>query len=200
MSRPGAPRESWLVAGLGNPGDRYARTRHNVGAMVVEELARRAGERCRKIRFLPVEAAELKEDGARVVLARSTGYMNESGPGYASLAKKHGIAPDRVIAVHDDLDLEFAALRIKMGGSTAGHHGLDSLVGALRTPGFYRLRVGIGRPPGRQDPVDYVLEPFAKREEADVAILVDDAADAVLSLVRDGLDVTQDRYNRPGPR
>lgn len=191
---------TWIVAGLGNPGDRYARTRHNVGAMVLLELASRAGERFRKVRFLPVEVAEIKEAGERILLARSQGFMNESGPGYASLANKNRVDPDRVVAAHDDLDLAVGALRVKLGGSTAGHHGLDSLVGALRTPDFHRLRLGIGRPPGRQDPVDFVLQPFAKREEADVAILVDEAADAVLSLVRDGLAVTQDRYNRGGVR
>jgi len=191
---------TWLVAGLGNPGERYAKTRHNVGVMVVEELARRSGERLRKVRFVPADLAETKADGERVLLARSHGWMNESGPAYASLAKKHGVAADHVIAIHDDLDLAFAALRVKLGGSTAGHHGLDSMVGALRTPEFYRIRMGIGRPPGRQDPVDFVLEPFAKREDADVAILVDDAADAVLTLVRDGLRAAQDRFNRSGPR
>jgi PTH1 family peptidyl-tRNA hydrolase len=190
----------WLVAGLGNPGDRYAKTRHNVGAMVVEELAHRFDVRLRKTRFVPAELAIIKVDGERVLLARSHRWMNESGPAYASLARKHGIAPHHLIAAHDDLDLAFGALRVKLGGSTAGHHGLDSLVGSFRSPGFYRLRLGIGRPPGRQDPMDFVLEPFAGREQADVALLVDDAADAALSLVRDGLAATQDRFNRSGPR
>jgi PTH1 family peptidyl-tRNA hydrolase len=119
---------------------------------------------------------------------------------YASLAKKRDVDPAHLIAVHDDLDLAFGALRVKFGGSTAGNHGLDSLVGALRTQDFYRVRLGIGRPPGRQDPIDFVLEPFPKRLQADVEMLVDDAADAVLSLVRDGLAEAQDRYNRSGPR
>ncbi|HWO71774.1 MAG TPA: aminoacyl-tRNA hydrolase [Actinomycetota bacterium] len=189
---------TWLVAGLGNPGERYARTRHNVGAMVVEELAARAGERLRRVRFVPCDAAELRVDGEAVVLARAHAFMNESGPAYASLARKRGVPPERVIAVHDDLDLAFGALRVKFGGSTAGHHGLDSLVAALRTPGFYRVRIGIGRPPGRQDPVDYVLEPFSKREEPDVALVVADAADAVVTLVREGLRAAQDRFNRAG--
>jgi PTH1 family peptidyl-tRNA hydrolase len=168
--------------------------------MVAEELARRSGERFRRVRFVPADVAEVSVDGERVVLARAHGWMNDSGPTYASLATKRAVAADHVIAVHDDLDLPFGALRVKFGGSTAGHHGLDSLVGALRTPDFYRVRLGIGRPPGRRDPVDFVLEPFAKREEADVALLVDDAADAVLTLVRDGLGAAQDRFNRPGPR
>ena len=191
---------TWLVAGLGNPGERYERTRHNLGRMVVEELASRSGERFRKARFLPVEVAEIHEAQQRVVLARSQRFYNESGPVYASLAKKHHVDPEHVLAVHDDLDLAFGAMRVKVGGSTAGNHGLDSLVSGLRTPEFFRLRIGIGRPPGRQDPVDFVLEPFPKRMEAEVALFVDDAADAVLSLINDGLQATQDRYNRPGPR
>ncbi|MFB3738631.1 MAG: aminoacyl-tRNA hydrolase [Candidatus Velamenicoccus archaeovorus] len=191
---------TWLVAGLGNPGDRYARTRHNLGRMVVDELADQAGERFRKARFLPLEVADTREGDDRVLLARSQRYYNESGPVYASFARKQGVGPDHVIAVHDDLDLAFGGLRVKVGGSTAGNHGLDSLVAGLRTPDFYRVRLGIGRPPGRQDPVDYVLEPFPTRLEADVAILVGDGADAVRSLVADGLGATQDRFNRSGPR
>ena len=191
---------TWLVAGLGNPGERYARTRHNVGAMVVDELADRARERFRKARFVPADVAEITADGERVLLVKSRTFMNESGPAYASVAKKHDVAPDHVIAAHDDLDLAFGALRVKFGGSTAGHHGLDSLVGAVRTPDFNRLRLGIGRPPGRQDPLDFVLRPFSKKEEEEVVVLIDQAADAALSLVRHGLSPTQDRYNRSGPR
>jgi PTH1 family peptidyl-tRNA hydrolase len=189
---------TWIVAGLGNPGDRYAATRHNLGYRVVDELASRAGERLKKVRFVPVELAETTVDGERVLLGRSNRFYNETGEVVASLARKRDVPADHVIAVHDDLDLAFGALRVKFGGSTAGNHGLDSMVSALRTPDFYRVRLGIGRPPGRQDPIDFVLEPFPKRAAADVAILVDDAADAVASLVRDGLGPTQDRYNRSG--
>jgi peptidyl-tRNA hydrolase, PTH1 family len=189
---------AWLVAGLGNPGDRYASTRHNVGAVVADELARRGGGRFRKARFVPVEVAEIRIEDERVWLAQSLRFMNESGPSYASTAKKHEIAPDHVIAVHDEIDIPFGALKVKIGGSTAGHNGLRSLQQALRTPDFLRVRVGVGRPPGRQDPADYVLQPFAKREEADVAILVDAAADAVRSLITDGLAGTQDKHNRSG--
>jgi PTH1 family peptidyl-tRNA hydrolase len=191
---------TWIVAGLGNPGERYAATRHNLGYRVVDELARRAGERFKKVRFVPVELAEITDGAERLLLGKSQRFYNEAGEVYASLARKRDVAPDHVIAVHDDLDLALGALRLKLGGSTAGNHGLDSLVRGLRTPDFYRVRLGIGRPPGRQDPVDFVLEPFPKRAEADVAILVDDAADAVLSLARDGLAAAQDRYNRAGPR
>jgi peptidyl-tRNA hydrolase, PTH1 family len=191
---------TWIVAGLGNPGERYAATRHNLGYRVVEELARRAGERFKKPRFLPLDLAEATIDGERLLLGRSHRYYNETGEVYASLARKREVAPDRLVAVHDDIDLAFGALRVKFGGSTAGNHGLDSIVSAFRTPEFYRVRLGIGRPPGRQDPIDFVLEPFPKRVEADVAMLVDDATDAVMSLVRDGLGPAQDRYNRSGPR
>jgi len=191
---------TWLVAGLGNPGPRYAKTRHNLGYLVVDELASRAGERFKRVRFVPADACEVKESGERVLLAKAHAYMNENGPAFASLVRKHRIEPDHVIAVHDELDLAFGALRVKLGGSTAGHNGVRSLASALRTKDFYRVRLGIGRPTGRKDPVDWVLEDFGKREQADVAILVDDGADAVLSIVRDGLAATQDRFNRSGPR
>ena len=190
----------WLVAGLGNPGERYARTRHNLGAMVADELAHVAGERFRKARFVPAEVAEVSFEGERVWLVRSQRWMNESGPTYASLAKKHQVPPERVIAVHDEIDLPFGALKVKRGGSTAGHNGLKSLQGALRSEDFHRVRLGVGRPPGRQDPADYVLQPIPKRDEADVALLVDDGSDAVRALVLDGLDRAQDRFNRSGPR
>jgi PTH1 family peptidyl-tRNA hydrolase len=190
---------AWLVAGLGNPDERYAATRHNVGRMVADGLVRDAGERFRKVRFIPVEAAEVRIADERVVVARSTRYMNESGPGYASLARKHGIEPDHVIAVHDELDIPAGTIRTKQGGGTSGHNGLRSLSGALRTPEFLRVRVGIGRPPGRQDPADFVLHPIAKRDRTDVELLVAHAADAVRSLVTDGLVRTQDRFNRSAP-
>jgi PTH1 family peptidyl-tRNA hydrolase len=187
---------TWLVAGLGNPGGEYAATRHNVGAMVADELARRADAKFRRVRYTPVEAAEFKEGADRVIVTRSTQFMNESGPGFASLAKRQHLAPHQVIAVHDEIDLPFGRLQVKRGGSTAGHHGLDSLVEGLRSMDFFRIRVGVGRPPGRQDPADYVLEPFSKKEKADAEVLVGDAADAVLALIRDGLNAAQDMFNR----
>ena len=187
----------FLVAGLGNPGERYATTRHNVGAMVVEELATRAGAKLRKVRFLPVLAAETREGDEHMLLATSLQFMNESGPAFASLAKRRGVPADHVVACHDDIDLPFGALQVRFGGSTAGHHGLDSLVSALRTRDFYRLRLGVGRPPGRvESHPDWLLEPFPKRLQADVAVLVAYGADAVLTLVREGLDAAQERFNR----
>lgn len=189
---------TWLVAGLGNPGDRYANTRHNVGRLVAGELARRAGERFKKARFLPVEVAETREAGERVLLASSTRFMNESGPSYASLAKKHDVEPDHLIAVYDELDIAAGELRVKLGGSSS-HNGVKSLQQALRARQFLHVRIGIGRPPGRQDPADFVLQPIGKKLEAEVAIWVDRAADAVGSLVTDGLTTTQDRFNRQAP-
>ena len=180
----------WLVAGLGNPGHGYETNRHNVGSMVVDELAREEGGRFRKARF----------EGERVLLVKSLRFMNESGPSFASIARKQDIGPESVIAVHDDIDLAFGALRVKLGGSTAGHNGLKSLQQALRTPEFLRVRLGVGRPAGQKDPADFVLESFAKGEQADVSIFVDDAAKAVRCLVTEGISTAQDRFNRAGPR
>ncbi len=188
----------WLVAGLGNPGERYAATRHNVGAMVVEQLAVQAGERLKKVRFLPADAGELRIGEDHVWLARAHGFMNESGPAYAGLAGKRKVDAAHVIAVHDDIDLVLGTLRLKIGGSTAGHNGLKSLQQALRTADFLRVRLGVGRPPGRQDPADFVLQPFSKKEEPDVALLIERAIDAVRAIVTEGLDRAQDRFNR-GP-
>jgi PTH1 family peptidyl-tRNA hydrolase len=190
---------AWLVAGLGNPDVRYARTRHNVGRMVVDELAREAGERFRKVRFLPAESAEIRVGGERLILARSTRYMNESGASFASLAKKRGVDLAHLIAVHDELDIPAGTIRTKRGGGNSGHNGVRSLDQALRSRDYLRVRVGIGRPPGRQDPADFVLQPVATRDEPDLALLVGHAADAVRALVSEGLERTQDRFNRSAP-
>jgi PTH1 family peptidyl-tRNA hydrolase len=187
---------AWLVAGLGNPGRRYARTRHNAGRMVVEILAHQQGTRLKKLRFLPVEAATVRWDDDEIWLVTSTRYMNEAGAGYASFARKHRIDPQHVIAVHDEIEIPAGALRVKLGGGSAGHNGLKSLTQGLRSPDYHRVRVGVGRPPGRQDPSDFVLEPITKEVEAELVVWVDRAADAVRSLVRDGLEATQQRFNR----
>jgi PTH1 family peptidyl-tRNA hydrolase len=187
---------TWLVAGLGNPGERYASTRHNLGRMVVDELASRAGARLRKVRFMPVEAVDVAIAGERVWLAASTRFMNESGPSYAGLARKHGIEPATVVAVHDEIEIAPGELRLKAAGGSGGHNGLKSLTGALRSPDYLRVRVGVGRPPGRQDPADYVLQPLAARDREDIAAWVERAADAVECLVSDGLATAQDRFNK----
>ena len=134
-----------------------------------------------------------------IALVISSIFRAEALRGFASLAKRNHLAPHQVIAVHDEIDLPFGRLQVKRGGSTAGHHGLDSLVEGLRSMDFFRIRVGVGRPPGRQDPADYVLEPFTKKEEPDAEVLVQDAADAVVALIRDGLNSAQEQFNR-GPR
>jgi PTH1 family peptidyl-tRNA hydrolase len=179
---------AWLVAGLGNPGERYAQTRHNLGRMAVEELARDARASFKKVRFLPLEIAETRFGDERVLLARSHRFMNEAGPSYASLARKRDIDPERFVAVHDELDLKPGVLRIKRGGGSAGHNGLRSLDRALGTSDYLRVRVGIGRPPGRQEPADFVLQPIGKRDRADVELLLED-----------GLERTQDRFNGAAP-
>jgi PTH1 family peptidyl-tRNA hydrolase len=191
---------TWLVAGLGNPGERYARNRHNLGYRVVDVLADAAGERFRKTRFVPADTAEIRDGSERVILAKAHAYMNETGPAFASLARKHHVEPDHVIVVHDEIDLALGALRVKFGGSTAGHNGVRSVAGALRTPDFFRVRLGVGRPAGRKEAADWVLEDFAKREQPEVEILVADGAEATLAIVSEGLEATQERFNRAGPR
>ena len=189
---------AWLIVGLGNPGERYASTRHNIGARVVERLAERLDERFRKARFLPLRVAEAKANGDRLWLVRPMTFMNVSGPPVASFARRHRIEPDRIVVCQDEIDLAFGSLRLKRGGSTAGHRGLDSLSGALRTKDFYRVRLGVGRPPGRKEAADHVLDTFTRRERDDVELLIESAADAVLTLVREGLSPAQDRFNRSG--
>jgi peptidyl-tRNA hydrolase, PTH1 family len=191
---------AWLVVGLGNPGERYAATRHNIGARVLERLADRLGTRLRKVRFNPIEAADGRVDDSPLVLARPLTFMNVSGPAIASLARRRGVEPEHVVACHDEIDLAFGSLKLKQGGSTAGHHGLDSLAQGLRSSDFHRVRLGVGRPPGRKDAADYVLEPFAKAERETVEVLIEEAADAVLTLVREGLIAAQDRHNRSASR
>jgi peptidyl-tRNA hydrolase, PTH1 family len=187
---------AWLVVGLGNPGARYQGTRHNIGVRLVEKLAERLGERLRKVRFLPVEAAEARPGGEPVWLARALTFMNLSGPPIASFARRKRIEPERIVACHDEIDLAFGALKVKLGGSTAGHRGLDSLVGALGTKDFHRVRLGVGRPPGRQEPAAFVLRPFAKAEREEAEVLAEEGADAVLTLISQGLGRAQDRHNR----
>ena len=190
--------EPWLVVGLGNPGEEYAGTRHNIGAMVVDRLSDRLGARLKKVRFSSVLAAEARHEGTPLLLAKSGTFMNVSGPPIASFARRRHVPVDLVVACHDEIDLPFGALRVKRGGSTAGHHGLDSLVEAFRSPDFYRVRLGVGRPPGRNAGIDYVLDRFPKRQREDAMALVEEAADAVLSLVSEGLAKTQERFNRNG--
>lgn len=191
---------TWLVVGLGNPGPSYAGHRHNVGYLVVDELATRMGARLRTHKSGRAEVLEGRfgapgTDAPRVVLARLRCYMNESGGPVATLASFYRVAPDHVVAIHDELDIPFGTLRVKLGGGDNGHNGLRSVRSSLGTGDFHRVRVGIGRPPGRQDVSDFVLSNFSAAERKDLPFGVYDAADAVESLVTSGLAETQQRFN-----
>lgn len=186
---------TWVVVGLGNPGERYAATRHNIGRWTLDVLAERSGGRFKKARWVPAEVAEIKVGDERVLLARSHAFMNESGPSYASIAKRAKADAAHVICVHDEIDLPLGATRVKQGGGST-HNGVRSLVQGLGTPEFLRVRLGVGRPQGRQDPVDYVLQAFPKKEREEAEILAQEGADAVESLIEQGLARTQDHFNR----
>jgi PTH1 family peptidyl-tRNA hydrolase len=188
----------WLVVGLGNPGPTYARHRHNVGYLVNDELADRAGGSFRAHKTGRADVVEGRlggPGGPRVVLARPRCYMNETGGPVASLASFYKVPVDRVVAVHDELDLPFDTMRVKLGGGDNGHNGLRSMRASLGSGEFYRVRVGIGRPPGRQSPADFVLSDYSATERKVLPFQVDVAADAVESLLTEGLAATQGRFN-----
>ncbi|WP_159806048.1 aminoacyl-tRNA hydrolase [Cellulomonas citrea] len=199
----------WLVVGLGNPGPQYAGNRHNVGAMVLDELARRCGQSFAgasgplgrrpqaltadvRLGVLPGGAP-----GPRALLVRPTTYMNVSGGPVGALARYHGVDVAQVLVVHDELDLPFATVRLKRGGGEGGHNGLRDITRALGTKDYLRVRVGIGRPPGRQDPADFVLKDFTSAERADLGWLLDRAADAVEAIVTQGLEPAQQEFHAP---
>lgn len=192
--------EVWLVVGLGNPGPTYAATRHNIGYLVADELVRRTGGSWRKHKTGRAEVVEGRlgapgTEAPRVVLARPSSYMNEVGGPVKALASFYDVTVEQVVAIHDELDIPFATLRSKRGGGDNGHNGLRSLRSSFGSGDFCRTRVGIGRPPGRQDPADFVLSAWSKAERTELPFLVNTAADAVETLVRDGLEATQQRYN-----
>lgn len=189
--------EVWLVVGLGNPGPSYAGHRHNIGYMVTDELASRMGSpfRSHKSGRADVVEGRLALGGPRVVLARPRCYMNEVGGPVKALATFYKVAPEHVIAIHDELDIAFGTLRVKLGGGDNGHNGLKSMRSSLGTGDFHRVRAGIGRPPGRQDVADFVLSNYSTVERKELPFQVSDAADAVESLLTDGLEKTQQRFN-----
>jgi PTH1 family peptidyl-tRNA hydrolase len=185
-----------LVAGLGNPGREYAETRHNVGFMVAEELARRHGGSWRA--KFSGDLAEVRLDDLRLALLKPQTYMNESGRSVAAAARFFKVEPETILVVHDEVDLEPGRLQARLGGGLAGHNGLRSVAEQLGTGGFARLRIGMGRPE-RGDPrsvADFVLSPFAP--EVDVDELVRRAADTVESIAREGLEEAQNRFNERG--
>ena len=190
----------WLVVGLGNPGPSYSGHRHNVGYLVNDELATRMGAtfRAHKSGRADVVEGRLGAPGApgpRVVLARARCYMNESGGAVSTLAKFYKVPADRIIAIHDELDIGFGTLRVKLGGGDNGHNGLRSMRASLGTGDFYRVRAGIGRPPGRQDVADFVLSNYSTVERRELPFQIDHAADAVESLITEGLEKTQQKFN-----
>jgi PTH1 family peptidyl-tRNA hydrolase len=190
--------DTWLVLGLGNPGPRYERTRHNIGQMVVDELASRRGAAFRQHRA-NARAAEvwLRPGAAKLVLAKPNTFMNVSGGPAANLARFYGLGPERIIVVHDELDIPFDTIKLKTGGGHGGHNGVRDVAKALGTPEFARVRVGIGRPPGRQDAADWVLDAFGGAERAALPVLVSDAADAVEQIAGEGLLAAQQRFHAP---
>ncbi|WP_375383772.1 aminoacyl-tRNA hydrolase [uncultured Microbacterium sp.] len=190
--------DTWLIVGLGNPGPRYEPTRHNVGQQVIDELARRRGETFRAHKAnARVAETWLRPGGAKLVLAKPNSFMNVSGGPVSGLAKFYGVDADRVVVVHDELDIPFDTIKLKIGGGNGGHNGVRDVAKALGTPDFARVRVGIGRPVGRQDPADWVLDPFGSSERANLPILVGDAADAVEQLVDEGLTAAQQKHHAP---
>lgn len=190
----------WLVVGLGNPGPTYAGHRHNIGYLVCDELATRMGEKFRSHKTGRAEVVEGRlgppgSSAPRVVLARPRSYMNEVGGPVKALATFYKVAPDHVVAIHDELDIDFGTLRVKLGGGDNGHNGLKSMRSSLGTGDFYRVRAGIGRPPGRQDVADFVLSNYGTVERKELPFQIDSAADAVESLIEHGLAKTQQNFN-----
>ncbi|MGA1158357.1 MAG: aminoacyl-tRNA hydrolase [Candidatus Nanopelagicaceae bacterium] len=186
-------KERWLVIGLGNPGVEYERTRHNIGAMVVSQLAISNSSKFTNHKSR-ADIAEFKIDGSSIVAAKLRCYMNESGGPTKSLADYFKVKPDHVIAIHDELDIPFESIRLKFGGGDNGHNGLKSITSAFGSD-YFRIRMGIGRPVGAQDPADFVLKPFNSQERNSLEDFIAKGASAVESLVSDGLDIAQTRFN-----
>jgi peptidyl-tRNA hydrolase, PTH1 family len=191
--RRGTPADL-LVVGLGNPGDEYRGSRHNLGAEVVELLATRHGGRPRKRKERAL-VDEVTIDGRRVALAIPLTYVNDSGNAVGALVRRFGVDPEQLVVVHDELDLPVAELKVKSGGGLAGHNGLRSIVEHLHTQDFQRVRIGVGKPTSKERGADHVLNRFGKRERAEVDVTVEQAADAVETIVRDGVDAAMNRFN-----
>ncbi|MCC3292027.1 MULTISPECIES: aminoacyl-tRNA hydrolase [unclassified Arthrobacter] len=190
---------TWLVAGLGNPGPGYSRNRHNIGQMVLDELASRMGGKFKTHRsHASIVEGRLGIGGPRVVLAKPLTYMNLSGGPVSSLARFFDIDPGHVVAVHDEIDIPFNTVKLKLGGGEGGHNGLRDISKALGTKDYLRVRVGVGRPPGRMDTADYVLKDFSGTEAKELPFLVDDAADAVELLLSEGLTTAQQKFHAAG--
>ncbi len=189
---------TWLVVGLGNPGDQYAATRHNIGQMVIDELARRHSVKFSSHKSRTDIAAfklGVGIDAHSVIIGKSKSYMNETGGPVKALANFYSVEPEKIIALHDELDIPFAAIRTKLAGGDNGHNGLKSMTSSFGTANYYRIRLGIGRPMGQQDPADFVLKAFSKVEQKALAEFIDRGADVVESLISKGLEATQSAFN-----
>ena len=187
-------RDLWLVVGLGNPGPEYSGNRHNVGFGVLDVLASRVGDRFKSHKSR-ADVIEGRLAGQRVVLAKPRSYMNESGGPVSSLRDFFKVPLERLVVVHDELDLPYAGLRLKLGGGDNGHNGLKSLRRSLGSGDFNRVRFGIGRPPGRMDAAAFVLRDFSAAERKELDVLVEQAADSIEALVVDGMDKAQNTFN-----
>ncbi len=184
-----------LVVGLGNPGPQYAKTRHNLGFMVADVLAGRIGAQFKVHKRSGAEIVTGRLGHRPVVLAKPRTYMNESGRQVGPLAKFYSVMPADIIVIHDELDIDFGRIRLKLGGGEGGHNGLRSVGSSLGTKNFQRVRIGIGRPPGRKDPAAYVLEPFTSAERAEVPAICEQAADATELLIEVGLETAQNQVH-----
>jgi peptidyl-tRNA hydrolase, PTH1 family len=191
--RTGTPAD-WLVVGLGNPGDEYAHTKHNVGSDVVAILAERHGAKLRKGKELAL-VDEVNLGGSRVALAVPTTWMNDSGDAVRRLVRRYGIEPEQVVVVHDELDLPVAALRVKSGGGLAGHNGLRSINAHLHSDAFQRVRIGVDKPASKEHGADHVLSRFSKRERTEIDATLEQAANAVELIASDGVDAAMNRFN-----
>ena len=191
--RAGTPAD-FLVVGLGNPGEEYARTRHNVGAETIELLASRLHVTLKKEKSR-ARAAEGRIAQRRVALAVPLTYMNDSGLAVVSLARRYSVEPEQIIVVHDELDLPVGALKVKNGGGLAGHNGLRSIKAHLHSDAFLRVRIGVGKPASKEQGVDHVLKKFSKRERTEIDVTLEQAADAVECIATDGIDVAMNRVN-----
>jgi PTH1 family peptidyl-tRNA hydrolase len=183
-----------LVVGLGNPGDEYARTRHNVGAEVVEILAQRHGATLKKGKER-ARVDQVRIGSSLVALAIPLTYMNESGMAVAPLVRRYGVEPEQLVIVQDELDLPVGALKVKNGGGLAGHNGLRSIKSHLHSDDFLRVRIGVGKPVSKEHGADHVLKKFSKRERTEIDVVLQEAADAVETIIRDGVDVAMNRVN-----
>ena len=188
--------ETWLVAGLGNPGPGYAGNRHNIGHMVLDELANRVGAKFKThASRAQVVQGRVGIGGPRVVLAKPMTYMNLSGGPVANVAKFFSIPLENLIVVHDEIDIPFDTIKLKRGGGEGGHNGLRDISKAIGSKDYLRVRTGVGRPPGRMDTADWVLQDFSKTEKQTLPFLIDNAADAVELLMAQGLEAAQGKFH-----